>query len=90
MKNMSFVDSVIKNTSKPIHLVRCSDHAGRPCYFFMMGAEYKIKALQSRISKGSLDLRDYGTIIASGFGKDPSQEVIKMLKEKYDFDYNES
>lgn len=32
---------------------------------------------------GEFDLNDYGNIIASGYGKEPSADVKVMLKEKY-------
>jgi|GEM_PF-2409529 len=89
MAEGNFQDLYIKKSGQPIHLVRCTDLQGRKCYFFLMCSMEKVKQLQSpeNKQKDSLDLRDYGNIVASGFGVDPSDEVIKMLKDKYDFVY---
>jgi hypothetical protein len=33
----------------------------------------------------TLDFADYGKVIASCYGETPSEEVRKLLKEKYNF-----
>jgi hypothetical protein len=50
-----------------------------------MCSNEKIKALKEVID-GSFDLKDYGKVIASGFGHTPSESVKKMLKDEYNFD----
>ncbi len=85
MSTISFADKLVKSGSIPIHLVRCKDDKGRDCYFFIMCAGHKISALKAAKS-GEFDLKDYGKIIASGFGAEPSQEIKDMLKKEYDFD----
>ena len=85
---VSFVDKYIKSGAIPIHFVRCKDASGRDCYHFLMCSQEKIKALKAVI-KGSFDLKDYGKIIASGFGRDPSETIKKMLKDEYNFDADE-
>jgi len=39
--------------------------------------------MYEKARKGKFDLKDYGNIIASGYGKKPSAIVKNMLKEKY-------
>lgn len=64
-------------------MLLCKDSQGRDCYFFILTLPEHIKALKAA---PDFDLNDYGKIIASGFGKEPSRAVVEMLKEKYDID----
>lgn len=78
-----------KTHRPPIHLVRSTDINGRPCYFVLMCADAKIRSLReaiaSRTNGETLDISQYGTIIASGFGHDVIAEDQRMLKEKYNY-----
>lgn len=85
MTKVSFVDKFIKSGSVPIHFVCGKDTKGRDCYYFVMCSYEKIKMLQD-INEGIFDVNDYGKIIASGFGKTPSEEVKNTLKKEYNFD----
>jgi hypothetical protein len=72
----------------PIHEVRTRDQEGRECYFFLMCPHQKIRMLQHQLKDTSspmIDLRQYGAIIASGFGR-VSAANRKLLKENYGFD----
>lgn len=82
---MSFVDKIIKSGHTPIHFIRCKDAAGRDCYYFLLASYERIKHL-TRNKQPVLNVGDYGKIIASGFGKEPSAEIKAMLLEKYNFD----
>ena len=84
-KKGSFVDKHIKSGAIPIHLVRCKDISGRECFHFLMCSNEKIKGLKA-VTAASFDLKDYGKIIASGFGHTPSESIKKMLKDEYNFD----
>ena len=85
MASVSFVNKLIKTGAMPIHLVRCEDRQGRDCYYFIMCSHQNIAALKAAPDK-EFDLNDYGEIIASGFGIEPTSEVKKMLLDKYGFD----
>jgi hypothetical protein len=37
-------------------------------------------------SNQSIDLEQYGKVVASNYGEEPSEEVRTMLKDKYGFD----
>jgi hypothetical protein len=84
MAAVSFVDKFIKSGNIPIHLVRCKDGKNRDCYYFLMAAFDHIKMLEN-VQKGMFNLNDYGKIIASGYGTEPSAEIKAMLLEKYSF-----
>ena len=83
--HVSFVDKLIKTSVMPVHFMRCKDGAGKDCYFFLTAPAQKLAALK-RITGGEFDLREYGQIIACGFGRNPDPETIEQLKEKYQID----
>lgn len=83
---MSFVDKLMKSGALQIHYIKCKDAEGRPCYFYIQSSEAKIAALKKASTTDGIDLRDYGTIIESGFGTYTSDEVKAFLLEKYDYD----
>lgn len=62
---------------------------GLPCYFFLMCSGDKFDQLDEARINGKVELSDYGKVIASGFGENPSDEVIAELKQKYDFEATE-
>lgn len=88
MSQVSFVQKLIKSGTVPIHLVRCKDVHGRDCYHFVIASHHKIDALKA-IEDGVFDVKDYGEVVASGFGSEPSQAVKDMLWEKYQFNADE-
>ena len=85
MPVISFKDKLIKSGSLPIHFVRCKDTEGQDCYFFLMCAHHKMQALKA-LPANSFDLKEYGKILASGYGKKPTQAIKDHMKRDYNFD----
>ena len=85
MTQNSFVGQLVKSGSIPIHLVRCKDPEDRDCYYFVMCSHERIKMLHN-VTTGMFDIHDYGKIIASGVGREPSDAVKQTLRDDYDFD----
>lgn len=54
-----------------------------------MCSKQKFQLLKARLHGGPVDFADYGPVVASGFGKTPSSEVLQQLKDEYDFDAEE-
>lgn len=82
---MSFVANLVKAGSVPIYFVTAVDINGKDSHFFVKSTQAKIDAFL-QVSSGPLKLTDYGEILASGFGKIPTGETKRIMKEKYDFD----
>ncbi len=83
--NPSFSDRVIRSGISCIHWVATRDGKNRECYYFIMCTPQKLKMLK-QIKEGIFAIKDYGIIVASGFGSVPSDKVIAMMKDKYGFD----
>ena len=85
-KPASFVEKAVKGSSTPINLIRCKDKNGLDCYFFIMCEHNKVDAIMSDGKDGRVNLEEYGKVLESGWGKDPSEEIKQIMRDKYDFD----
>jgi hypothetical protein len=86
MSQVSHISKLMQREARPIHFVRAKDSIGRDCYFFIMTSEQKMDRLEKQLSDSNLDLADFGSIVASGFGTEPSEAVSDMLKKHYHVD----
>lgn len=83
----SFVDKIIAKKGHLIHKLKAKDTTGRWAYYFVLVEAPKEQSFLAAIQgDGTIDLEDFGKVIASCYGEDPSQEVKDYLKEKYGFD----
>jgi hypothetical protein len=84
----SFVDKVISKKAHLIHKIKAIDSTGRWAYYFLLVEPMKEKAFMDAMNSDAdeINLEDYGQIVASNYGEEPSEEVRTMLKDKYDFD----
>lgn len=86
-KKRSFLDQEIARKGHLIHKLKAKDTTGRWAYYFVLVERPKepffLKAIEG---KGIIDLQDYGKVIASCYGEEPTKEIKEFLKEKYNFD----
>lgn len=83
---MSFVAKLVKAGSVPIFLVTFIDANRKDVHFYVKSTQSKIDAFLKDTSIREVDLADYGEVLASGFGKTPSEETKRIMKEKYGFE----
>lgn len=70
-----------------IHKLKAKDSTGRWAYYFILVEEDLEKAfLEALESDESIDLEDYGRVVASCYGEGADENTRRMLKEKYGFD----
>ncbi len=82
----SFLTKVISKKGHLIHKIRGKDKAtGLMAYYFVLVESHREKAFMEALKNPSIDLSEYGKIIASCFGSEPDERVKKILK-KYGFD----
>lgn len=81
---MSFVAKLMKSGTVPIYLVTFADVNGNDVHFYVKSTQIKMDAFLKESNQK--DLSDYGEILVSGFGKQPTAETKRLMKEKYDFD----
>jgi len=80
---ISNADEPHDNCPSRLYLVRSKDHTGQNAYYFMLLDREKISEFkQVALSSESFDLKDYGDIVASGYGDTvPESLRIRMRVE---------
>jgi len=69
-----------------IHKLKAKDSTGRWAYYFVLVMpKNEASFLKSIDGNGTINLQDYGTVVASCYGEEPTVEVSDFLKEKYGF-----
>jgi len=64
---------------------KCKSTGRRVCHFALV-LESMQKVFSKAIDDGTLELNDYGRVIASCYGEEPDDAVKSILKEKFGFD----
>lgn len=83
----SFVDQIIAKKGHLVHKLKAKDSTGRWAYYFVLVEAPKEQAFLTALkSDETIDLEDYGKVLASCYGEEPNQQVKDMLKEKYGFE----
>lgn len=78
----------IANNGHLIHKLKAKDSTGRWAYYFILIEEpaAEEKFMLALESTETLDLEDYGQVIVSNYGEEPSDTIRDFLKQKYNFD----
>lgn len=83
----TLIDRHISQNGHNIHKLKAKDTTGRWAYYFVLVPPHReaefLKAIEG---DGTIDLEDYGTVIASSYGETPSDEIRQYLKDKYGFE----
>lgn len=83
----SFVDKIIAKKGHLIHKLKAKDSTGRWAYYFVLVEPTREQAFMDALkSQESIDLEDFGKVIASCYGEEPNDQVKALLKDKYGFD----
>lgn len=82
----TLTNNSIAKRDHSVHKLRATDATGRWAYYFVLvDTELEAAFLEALRSLESIDLEDYGQVIASSYEEEPSEEVKVLLKEKYGF-----
>ena len=83
----SFVDQIIAKKGHLVHKLKAKDSTGRWAYYFILVEPPREQAfLDALEAKATIDLEDYGKVLASCYGEEPTEEIRTLLKDKYGFD----
>lgn len=82
----SFAAKIISDQGHLVHRVRGTDHTGRTAYYFVLVQPHKEDAFLRALKTNRVNLTDYGQVIASCYGEEPTAEIKTMLREEYGFD----
>lgn len=80
-------DQLISKRGHLIHKLKAKDSTGRWAYYFVYVPSFRERQfLKSLKSNKAIDLEDYGKIIGSCYGEEPSEFLKNELREKYRFE----
>ncbi|XP_013402487.1 ankyrin-1 [Lingula anatina] len=66
-----------------VYLVRGKDR-GRPAWHYVLVKRKLLADFLIKTKGGSIDVADYGEVLYSGWGKDPPDDIVKKITDKYD------
>lgn len=83
------IDEYIAKRGHLIHKLKAKDSTGRWAYYFILVEpdleQAFLQSLQSQATQATLDLEQYGRVVASCYGEEPTEQVRMFLKDKYEF-----
>lgn len=62
------ISPLIATSGMPVQLIHTHDAHGAPCYFVLRGSQSKLTMLRAKMVGASLNLAEYGEVLASGYG----------------------
>ena len=86
-KAESGYNQVVKKKTKKalqgkIFLIRGKDN-NRPAWHYILVPPEHIKQLRQQRAGSNIDVTDYGKIVRSGWGENPSDQIVKEIEEEY-------
>ncbi|QKX03073.1 hypothetical protein GOY07_02600 [Wolbachia endosymbiont of Litomosoides sigmodontis] len=78
----SFADATRRSRSDLIYLVRGKDR-GRSAWHYVLVDKDKKEMFLAKSRTGSMDVADYGEVLYSGWGEDPSPEIVDKINEEF-------
>jgi hypothetical protein len=78
---MSFAAKVLGSKSNLLWLIQ-GDHKSLRAWWFLLVNPAKLEIFKKSLEKKDIQLTDYGEIISSGYGQNPTDADIAYLKQK--------
>ena len=72
-----------QNTDERIYLVRGKDR-GKPAWHYVLVERHLFGLFLKRANGGRLDVADFGTVLKSGWGRDPPKNTIDRILKDHD------
>ncbi len=79
---MTWAEKTQRSRGENVYLVRGKDN-GRNAWYYVLVDPLKISLFLRMIEAGSLNLEDYGEVLASGWGTDPPDTVKRRITSDY-------
>ena len=78
----SYSDMLRARMGKYVYTVRGQDR-GWDAWHIVLVKPKLLDQFKKKIMTGSIDVADYGEVLYSGWGKDPSEDVLKKIEEEF-------
>lgn len=79
----NLVDKLKSSRGDMVYLVRGKDK-GRPAWHYVLLDKLKKPMFEKTIKTGAIDVAEYGTILYSGWGENPPQDIVDRIKSEFD------
>lgn len=86
----SFTDIVKSSRTSDIFLIRGKDTTGRRAWYYLLVEKTKKRLFESDVKRPQMQLTDYGTIVYSGYGENPPDDIKTKMFDDYGFKEAES
>jgi hypothetical protein len=77
-----FAAKIYTSRTELVWLVTGTDK-GQACWHFLYVDKIKLEIFKARLKTGSLELKDYGTILYSGWGTEPPEDIKQKIQEQF-------
>lgn len=79
-KPRTFVERIKKRDGSAIHLIKTYDEKDEACWFLLKANERGLVRLEHTSFDDIIDLKEYGEVVASGWGHDPDEKFLKRVQ----------
>lgn len=84
MERKTFATNIVKRRGNHVCLYTGVDSTGHPAWYYLL-LDFKNKILFSKTHSQAIDLKNFGTILYSGYGTQPPQTITKRMTDEYGF-----
>ena len=63
-----------------------SKEKGEPCWHYIEVEKNKLRDFKEKLKTGSMELTEYGKVVFSGWGQEPSAEIQEKVAQMYKVD----
>jgi hypothetical protein len=85
LPKQSFTQQALQAKLENIFFIRGQDISGNDVWFYLMVEPAKIRAFKAAKNSALMKLLDYGKVLYSGFGDQPSDLIKWQMEKKYGF-----
>ena len=82
----AFTQAIGQSRGNNIYLVHGgADHTGHSAWYFIRVEVAKVRAFVKAISTNAIDLNYFGTVLESGYGKEPPYSLVEHMREHHGY-----
>jgi len=74
---------LVSNSGYTLVLVHGFDHSKRKVFYYIAVKKMKLELLKKKTGHGEIVLHDYGTVLMSEYGYEPTEKMQKEALEKF-------